>query len=477
MSSIKWISIFKGIRFRLTLVYSTLFGLFICVFAYIISVQHFQSVRKDFDSGLFNYGIDLSEYLAIDQLGLKIDFKLPESEDRKAFPFLLKQTYYIVRNYEGKVLAQSHEKMPFYIIPYNPDLPHEQNYTFRFFTFEEDDESFRVLNMKITDDKDREMILQVATSLNPVLDRERNHLLITSILLPFLILGSSFFSYLIAGNALAPIKSLTESANNIAAQNLSMRVPEVETGDEVEELGKTLNNLLARLEKTFVAQENFVGNASHQLNTPLAIIKGELDVLESKERSKEEHKKFLASLREEIERLIELVNKMLLISRVESGAENFEFVPIRLDDLLLTISSRLRSKARERQISMKFNIDEELSPSELEVMGERQLLDTVFENIIENAIKYSPRRGNILLEIKRSPDNKTEVHIQDEGEGMDDKTFDNMLKERYARVRGRSIPGTGIGLPLAHKIAEYHNARICYQRGTPKGSVFIIKFP
>src|SRR5690606_35993502 len=153
------------------------------------------------------------------------------------------------------------------------------------------------------------------------------------------------------------------------------RVPVAKTGDEVEELSKTFDNLLERLEKSFKAQENFVGNASHQLNTPLSIIKGELDVLESKPRSKEEHAKFLASLREEIERLIDLVKKMLLISRVESGLEKFEFQPIRLDDLLLTTSSRLRIKARENKVSVKFNIDENLNPLELEIPGERQLLE------------------------------------------------------------------------------------------------------
>ena len=471
----KWNKLFRGIRFRLTLVYSTLFGLFICVFAYIISIQHFQSLRDDFDSGLFNYGIDLSEYLTIDQQGLKVDFKLPESEDKKAFPFLLKKTYYAVRSYDGKLLTTSQEDLPFKAFPFDSALPTRHNYTYRFFTFSFNKKTYRGINMKITDENQRDMILQVATSLEPVLDREHNHILITSLLLPFLILGSSFFSYLIAGNALAPIKSLIESANNMAAQNLSQRVPVADTGDEVEELSKTLNNLLARLEKSFIAQENFVGNASHQLNTPLAIIKGELDVLESKERSKEENTKFLISLREEIERLIELVKKMLLISRVESGLEKFVFTPIRIDDLLLTTSSRLRIKAKEHRINVKFNIDEELSSQDLEVIGERQLLDSVFENLLENSIKYSPESGTVILEIKKI-NNKMEIHIQDEGPGMDEETFRKMLTQRFERGSGLTIPGTGIGLPLAHNILEFHNGHISYARRHPKGSCFIVRF-
>lgn len=474
MFSTEWSKTFKGIRFRLTFVYSTLFGLFICVFAYILSVQHFQSVRDDFDSGLFNYGIDLSEHLSLDKKALKINFRLPESEDRKAFPFLLKQTYYMVRSFDGKILAQSHTELPFKEIPYQPNLPLKHEYTYRFLKFNSAQEIFRGINIKISDDTGEEMILQVATSFQPVLNRERNHIIITTFILPFLIIGSSFFAYLIAGNALAPIKTLTETANSIAAQNLSMRVPVVGTGDEVEELSKTLNNLLERLETSFKAQENFVGNASHQLNTPLSIIKGELDVLESKPRSKEEHTKFLESLREEIERLIDLVKKMLLVSRVESGLEKFDFTKIRLDDLLLTTSSRLRIKARENKVSVKFNIDESLSDTDLEVDGERQLLDTMFENLLENAIKYSPEKGTVTLTIKKD-DGQTAVFIEDEGTGMEEKDFNVMLTKRFERGSGLGIPGTGIGLPLAHKIAEFHKARISYRKLSP-GSLFIIRF-
>ncbi|MFP5385995.1 MAG: ATP-binding protein [Bacteriovoracia bacterium] len=477
MSSTRWNSIFKGIRFRLTFVYSSLFGIFILAFAYITSLQHFQSDRQDFDSGLFNYAIDLSEYLYIDESGLKIDFKLPESEVLKAFPFLLKQTYYNVRNYEGKILAKSHKIFSIGEIPFDPSLPKEKDYTYRYFNFKKDGEVFRGLNMKIINERGKEMILQVATSQEALIERERNHLLITMTVVIFLIMASSFFSYLIAGRALLPIKSLTDAANKIAAQNLSLRVPDVNTGDEVEELAKTLNKLLDGLEKSWEAQENFVANASHQLNTPLAIIKGELDVLESRPRTPEENARFHVSLREELERLIDLVKKMLMISRVESGLEtSFSLSWVRLDDLLLTTSGRLRSKAKEKKINLRFNIDENISSQDLEVLGEKQLLDTVFENIIENAIKYSPPKSTVFLDIKKINDH-TEVWIQDEGPGIMEEEFKKKLTTRFERGPGPNIPGTGIGLPIAHKIAQLHKARITYKKRTPTGSLFMVTFP
>ena len=472
MSLTKLTSLFKGIRFRLTLVYSTLFGLFICAFAYILSNQYFQSGRADFDSGLLNYAIDLSEYLHIDDSGLKIDFKLPESEIKKAFPFILNKTIYIVRSYDGKILSRSADPLLNSEIPFDSFLPSYEDYTHRYKTFSVDNEVFRAVNVKISNEHDKEMILQVAASMDTLITRERNHLLITSLMVPTLILISSFISFLIAGNALAPIKLLTETANTIAARNLSLRIPVPHTGDEVEELSKTLNNLLERLEKSFKSQEHFVSNASHQLNTPLAIIKGELDVLESKERTMEEYQRFHRSLREELERLVELVRNMLLISRVESGLDSFVFHSLRLDDLLLGTSSRLRTKAKEKKITIRFNIEEDLN---LEVMGEKQLLDSLFENILDNAIKYSPEESTIQLDIK-NVNSQVEVWIQDEGPGIDEDDFENILNVRFHRASPRGITGTGIGLPIAQKIAQFHQAEIDYRKLTPCGSLFIIRF-
>ena len=477
MSSTKLTKVFKGIRFRLTLVYSTLFGLFICAFAYIITNQYFQSGRADFDSGLFNYAIDLSEHLHINDDNLKIDFTLPASEVRKAFPFVLNKTYYLVRNYEGKILTKSSENLPFEEIPYDPSLPRSPRYTHRFLSFKDaDGDKYRAVNLKIISASGKEMILQVATPSGLLEERERMQFLVTAIIVPLLILISSLISYLIAGNALSPIKTLIDTANSIAVKNLSLRVPEVNTGDEVDELSKTLNTLLARLEKSFKAQENFVSNASHQLNTPLAIIKGELDVLESKSRSIEDYARFHKSLREELERLIELVKNMLLVSRVESGLENFIFNPIRLDDLLLTTTSRLSTKARDKKITIRFNISDDLAASNMEVMGEKQLLDCLFENLLENAIKYAPTESVVSLDLKSGED-PLEVWIRDSGPGMKDGEFERVTQNRFQRGSSISIPGSGIGLPLAMQIAAYHEARITYEQGSPKGSLFKVHFP
>jgi signal transduction histidine kinase len=474
MLSVKWNKFFKGIRFRLTVVYSTLFGLFICIFAYILTTQYFEAGRKDFDARLINYAIDLTNHMIIDPVNLDIKVRVPENEMKKAFPFILKETFYSIRTIDGNMVLKNFLESEFFQLPYDPSLALRQDYTHRLLSLKIGETHYRMINMKFTLNNGEALIIQVATIYDKMVERENSHLLFLSLIIPALIIISSFFSFLIAGNALDPIRSLIDSANQIAAQNLSLRVPIVDTGDEVEELSKTLNSLLKRLEESFIAQENFVSNASHQLNTPLAIIKGELDVLESKHRSSEEINKFHQSLREELGRLIELVKNMLLISRVKSGLATFIFHPLRLDDLLLTTSSRLRTKAKEKRITVRFNIDESLSSKDLEVMGEKQLLDAVFENLLDNAIKYSPEESTIQLDIKMV-DGKTSVIIEDEGPGMGEDDFRQLVSNRFQRGFGH-IPGTGIGLSIAGKIATLHNATIQYKKIRPKGSLFIVKF-
>jgi signal transduction histidine kinase len=250
----------------------------------------------------------------------------------------------------------------------------------------------------------------------------------------------------------------------------------VNTEDEVAELARTFNKLLERLEKSFRAQENFVANASHQLNTPLSIIKGELDILESKSSTTEDVAKFRKSLREELERLIELVKKLLLISRVEGGHENFVMRPMRVDEILLNTSSRLTSLAREKKMNIRFNIGESLQEDSLLVRGDRQLLDAMFENILENAIKYSPPETVVMIEVEKV-DSRIEVSVSDEGPGISQETWINIIQGRFKRGEGITLPGTGIGLSIVKSIAELHNANLKLGPNMTKGSKFVIAFP
>jgi signal transduction histidine kinase len=464
----------KGLRFRLTIVYSSLFGFFICIFAYILSAQYLDLLRQDFDAALLNFGVDITRSEEITP-GYTSRFRVRKLEERKQLPFAIGSTVYFIRSIDGMMIEGSPDRPEGLNIPYRSDLPRSPDYTHRFLSHRFGGINYRAVNIKMTNPQGKVLILQIATP-STILTEQQNRLLYMNLFtIPLLILISSIASYLIAGNALNPVKVLTNTARSIAAENLSQRVPEVNTQDEVAELSRTFNNLLERLEKSFRAQENFVANASHQLNTPLSIIKGELDLLESKSRTPEEEKKFRTSLREELERLINLVKKLLLVSRVEAGHGNFIMTPLRLDEILLSTTSRLNGIARLKKINIRFNIGESLEEDTLIIKGDRQLLDAMFENILENAVKYSPPETTVTISVEKIA-TQIEVSVSDDGPGMTLKSWENIIQGRFKRGEGITMPGTGIGLSIVQSIAELHGAVVQYRPRSPRGCTIVVSF-
>lgn len=471
MSFTVLIKALKGIRFRLTLVYTLSFGLFICIFAFILTKQFFTSTEKNFDSALLNHAIDLSRNIG----STSIMDRMSKYDDKKLFPFLLKDTYYMVRSLDGTILKRDTESSIKNEIPYDKDLLQQSESNHYFYSHVHEGTTFRTVNFRITNDQGQEQVLQVATPYQQLSEQENRIIILNFTIIPLLMLVAGAVSYILAGRALAPIKVVTETVNNIAATNLSLRLPEFQTADEFQDLSVTFNSLLERLQKSFEAQEHFVANASHQLNTPLAIIKGELNVLDSKPRTIEEHQKFNRSLREEVDRMIELVKNLLLIARIEAGQEDsFRMRPMRLDDLLISTISRMKLKAKDKRITIRFNISDEVEIEDLVIEGERQLLDSMFENLLDNAIKYSPESSVVSVDIGKKEN--IIVSIKDEGPGIKPHDLKNILEKRFRRGSMTLLPGTGIGLSISSKIAQHHKATISYEKLQPQGSLFMVHF-
>lgn len=464
----------RGLRVRLTFVYSTLFGFFICTFAYLMSGQYLDVLHRDFDAALLNFGLDITQNEILTP-GFESKLKISRYESKKQLPFSLGATVFVLRSIDGAIIGGSESLPEGMVIPYRSDLPQSPDYTHRFLAVVYKNTEYRAVNIKMTNAEGQVRILQVATPSHLLSEQTDRLILLNLLTIPFVILIASIASYLIAGNALKPINDVTSAARSIAAENLSQRVPETDTKDEVSELSRTFNNLLDRLEKSFKAQENFVANASHQLNTPLAIIKGELDLLETKTRTQEEEARFRKSLREELERLIELVKKLLLISRVESGHANFVMAPVRIDEVLLNTTSRLSKIAKTKRITIRFNISEKLEEDSLIIRGDRQLLDAMFENLLENAVKYSPEDSTVDIDLEKDGP-RVVVSVSDEGPGMSEKDWENITHGRFKRGEGITIPGTGIGLSIVQSIADLHHSELKYGPRKPKGSKFLIAF-
>lgn len=465
------IKAFKGIRFRVTLIYSLLFGLFICLFAFILTRHFFICTQENFDSALLNYTIDLSKHIE----STSLSGQLSKQDEKKHFPFIPQDTFYLMRSLDGMIISSGPGNIGDQKIPWDKGIIEPKQYTHHFLNHQKGDTKYRAINLKVANGMGREFILQVATP-SLILDAQENRILLLNFtLIPLLMLITIVVSYILAGRALAPIKVVTEMVNNIAATNLSLRIPEFQTGDEFQNLSVTFNGLLERLQKSFEAQEHFVANVSHQLNTPLAIIKGELNVLASKHRTMEEHQKFNKSLREELDRMIELVKNLLLIARIEAGQEDsFRMRPLRMDDLLISTISRMKLKAKDKRITIRLNMTDEIEIDDLVIEGERQLLDSMFENLLDNAIKYSPEDSVVSVDISKKEN--IAVSIKDEGPGIKAAELKNILNKRFHRGSMTLLPGTGIGLSISNKIAQHHKAVISYEKLQPQGSLFTVHF-
>lgn len=466
----------RGIRFRLSLVYSALFGICLILLSLFITGEYLKLARDDYDQYLRNFALDLSNSIAVSKDLKSATLEIPPTEKIKFFPFVIQNTLVTIRNTEGKILYSNRNDVD---IPYDNGIAQKNNYTHRFIDFSLNDERMRALNLKIKMDNAPSLMLQVASSSEALKKQQDSHFLFLLAIIPTALLISGFFATIVSSNALEPIRNLSNQMEELLKGGNYSPLPVTITHDEIEKLTRSFNNLIVQMQDTLAAQESFVSHASHQLNTPLAIMRGELEVLTSKERPIEEINKFHESLQQELLRLTQLVKDMLLVSRVEAGKEHFRFIPLQIDEVLGETLERLASHAKKKNITFRYNIEPELVEveSSLTYLGERQLLVCLFENILENAIKYSPESSKISVRLCNSARGVC-VEVADEGPGISEKVLENLkTPKRFQRGdETTGISGSGLGLYLAKKIVEYHNAFFEIVPNEPKGTIIRVFF-
>jgi heavy metal sensor kinase len=282
-------------------------------------------------------------------------------------------------------------------------------------------------------------------------------------------LGGSF----IINRALHPVKSVVKTAEDITAEDLTMRIDLKNRKDEIGALVSTFNSMIARLEKSINKIRQFSGDVSHELRTPLTIIRGEIEVLLRKDRPKEEYLKTLNSVLEESFRMEELIDGLLFLSRVEAmdRSKGMEFVD--LDEVLNAVIKFRSSSAAKNKISLG---TKNIKPAQLK--GNRELLERMMANILDNAIRYSNPGAHIEIELEKTK-NSAKLQIRDTGIGIPGKSLP-LIFDRFYVVdpsRSKETGGAGLGLSIVKWIAEYHDAKINVESEVDKGTNFIVTFP
>ena len=262
-----------------------------------------------------------------------------------------------------------------------------------------------------------------------------------------------FFSH----RALSPMRDIVRQVRTITASNLHRRVSEGNGKDEIAELAKTFNETLGRLRQSFEMQKTFVNNASHELRTPLTAMIGEIEVLLTKDREKNDYAATLANVLQEAEELKELTNMLLSLAQTDIGESANPLEEIRIDELMWDVKQRIFEKnaGADIVISME-NLPSD--PEGLSVLGNRHLLSAAFSNVLENAVKFSDNK-RVACHLEWRP-RDVAIIVKDTGVGMTEGDLRNIFQPFFRGENARRFHGHGIGLVLAQKIIRLHGGSI-----------------
>jgi signal transduction histidine kinase len=322
-------------------------------------------------------------------------------------------------------------------------------------------------------DKDRVVVFVAAIDLNGLkkLASLRLILLLVFIigLLIVYVAGQIF-----AGRAVSPINKVISQVDRIEITNLNDRLDEGSSKDEIGRLSATFNKLLERLDVSFKMQKSFIANASHEMNTPLTVITGHVEVALMKTRTEEEYIKALKKVGAESKKLNLLSRKLLLLAQASTELTSASFVSLRIDDLLWQVRRDILTNHKDFTVRIDIpNIDNE--EQMLTIAGNEHLLKAAIGNIIENGCKYSNNHMVVVdLAIKA---NSLVIKFTDEGFGIPESELFLIFQPFYRSRTSGKIEGHGIGLSLAEKVIQLHKGTISASSEVGKGSVFTVQLP
>lgn len=451
---------YLSVRLRLTFLFAVIFGGTTVLFSWGIYYSLNDSLLQDFDDALYNYCIDVAQNI---EIGPTHDLLIPplRFEHEKIFPFSSGNSFFIIRHSSGQILTQvgkfNPDKIPFSHLIQKIFSGADSAYTtlHDLESFEETEaDNYRLITFPLDNSTAPQLFLQIAVPMTTFEKQLERMKLILSVGVPAVIFISVLLGFYFSARALSPVSLLIANTKNIGADNLKERLPVPFASDEIKDLAQTLNEMLERIEKSFSSQEKFVADASHQLLTPLTILKGEI---ESHFRDFPDQILFHQSLLQEVENLSKIVKDMLLLARVDAGAQVLYKQDVDIEDLVVNTMSELQKMADIKNIKMIFQLrGDEFHHS---ILADPDLLRTVIYNLLENALKYSAPHQSVHISLEWF-DQKILFKVTDSGPGISDQNK-SLIFERFSRVGSQpENKGYGLGLSIAKKIADLHHFKL-----------------
>jgi heavy metal sensor kinase len=291
---------------------------------------------------------------------------------------------------------------------------------------------------------------------------------------PIFLILAALGGYWMSRRALAPVDEIIIAARRIGVKSLSERLSVSHTGDELERLAATLNEMLDRLEASFQRVTQFTADASHELRTPISVMRTNAEITLRKSRTESEYRDAFAQILEESENLSLLVEQMLDLARADSGAEALKPVRTNLNEVLEKAFRQAQVLFEQKQLKTKAQTTEH----PVWVEGDAAALERLFLIVLENAVKYTPSGGHVDVQLK-AQDGLAITEIRDNGIGMAPHDIPHIF-ERFYQVdpsRSRENGGRGLGLAIGRWIAQTHGGDIIVESEVAKGSCFMIRLP
>ena len=332
----------------------------------------------------------------------------------------------------------------------------------------------RVITMPILLEGKLINLVQVGTSLEAVQETLRNLKIFLFTAVPSVLILAALFARFMARRALKPISRIIDTAREIGqGQELSKRIPVLKIKDELGQLALTFNEMMNRLENSFAQMRQFSSDASHELRTPLTVLKGQNELILSKQRKPEEYQEVISSNLEEINYMSKVLEDLFVLSKSDENQVNLDYKPVDLRALVEEVCKHAEILAEEKNIKIIIAF---LEP--IEIKGDEVRLRQMVWNVLQNGIKYTQQGGELKISLQNEVDFAL-LTIQDTGIGIPEEDLP-LIFNRFYRVdkaRTRDEGGSGLGLSICRQIAEAHKGKIEVESKLGIGTRFKIRLP
>ena len=334
------------------------------------------------------------------------------------------------------------------------------------------DQKLRVINYPFVDNENRKHMIQVGISPAPVVQLLQNWLELFVLCIPVLLVLTSFVGRFLASRILDPVHKIITTANSLSQENLSGRVESENVYKEMNELVRSFNDMIARLENAFRHIERFSSYLAHELKTPLTVIKGETELALMENRSAAEYERALKVNEQEVDKMLRIVEDLLLLSKMDYQPGCFKYEDLNCRDYFMEIYEQSVFLAQSKEISMQLDMAPQME--NIRIKGDPLHLRRAFFNLIDNALKFTPAQGTVVLSVSRI-EKDVVIAVSDTGPGIAAENL-NKIFDRFFRVESQE-PGSGLGLSIVRSIVKGHGGTIAVESRLNKGTSFTVTLP